>query len=554
MQKLTRTQKKIWILCLAMFAAGLICNIRNTPEISRVTNVYMIGQATMLSGVLIIWSITLRNRITQKGIRICLVSISYLLLLWFWFRCVKYYIAQVGSPLSRYCWYCYYIAMLFVPVFSMLTAFSIGRPDSYRLSGRYYVPFAVSALFLLLVLTNDLHQLIFRFPDNGMPYSDLHYHYGAGYYMMWGWILLSTVVALVLMLRKCRLPNSNKILWLPILPVLALFGYCLLYVSGLGGRLVFRDLTIVVSFFIVLAYESAISVGLIRSNSNYRGLFRMSSVAAQSLDEELQVAASARYAVTQPEEIRRTAVQEGSTLVDNRKISAAPIPGGYVLWQEDVSGLVAAIAELAEMDSELEENHLILEEEYETKHRRQSLIEKNQLYDRMRSRTDAKTGLLSALLEKLKQTDHPEEMRAISARMAVITAYIKRRSNLVFIAEENQKIPAAELAYCLRESLNNLRLFQVECDMSVQLDEMLTVEGAASIYDAFETVIEAVMENLRELYVSVSLFGSTPMLGISIVTDKNPAECLGREFRVVQEDDSEWTVEYQCPEKENVIL
>ncbi|MBQ1171985.1 MAG: hypothetical protein IIX48_05230 [Lachnospiraceae bacterium] len=61
----------------------------------------------------------------------------------------------------------------------------------------------------LLVLTNDLHQLVFIFPADAVVWMD-DYHHAIGYFLTVVWLLLCVVIALVTMLFKCRIPHSCK--------------------------------------------------------------------------------------------------------------------------------------------------------------------------------------------------------------------------------------------------------------------------------------------------------------------------------------------------------
>jgi hypothetical protein len=60
-------------------------------------------------------------------------------------------------------------------------------------------------------------------------------------------------------------------------------------------------------------------------------------------------------------------------------------------------------------------------------------------------------------------------------QIAVLGAYLKRRSNLIFLSEGQGGIPAAELSHCLRESLQNLTLFGITADQSCSLTGELSL-------------------------------------------------------------------------------
>ena len=121
--------------------------------------------------------------------------------------------------------------MLFLPLLCVFVALSLGKSENYRLpkwTGFLYIP---TALLLLLVLTNDLHQLVFVFPADAAAWLDTDHGYGAGYFIVMGYIALGMVTAIVTMLLKCRIPHTKITLGLPFVPVVLAALYSALYIS-----------------------------------------------------------------------------------------------------------------------------------------------------------------------------------------------------------------------------------------------------------------------------------------------------------------------------------
>ena len=59
-------------------------------------------------------------------------------------RTVKYYFV-VDPNINRILWYCYYIPMLFVPLFSIFVSASIGKPENSRMS-KWLIPATIHSL------------------------------------------------------------------------------------------------------------------------------------------------------------------------------------------------------------------------------------------------------------------------------------------------------------------------------------------------------------------------------------------------------------------------
>ncbi len=244
-------------------------------------------------GLFAAWGLSVRRRIVQNQVRRYLTGVSLLLILWFSFRSAKYFIFWQPTAI-RYMWYLFYLPMLFVPMLALLVAMSLGKPDEYRLPKPVWLLFAVSGALLILVLTNDLHQLVFTFPKDADVYSDTNHGYGACYYAVIGWQVLCAAASLAVMLFKYRLKN-RKLRFLPVIPLaLSLIYLALYYIGTPWQKDLFGDVTAFQSLMYMLCFEACIACGYIHSNSRYADLFASSAgTSAQITDRNFNVQYSA---------------------------------------------------------------------------------------------------------------------------------------------------------------------------------------------------------------------------------------------------------------------
>ena len=231
------------------------------------------------------WGVSLRQRIIQTQVRRYLVSIAALCVFWLSIRTVKFFFAAAPAAI-RYLWYGYYFPMLFIPLLCVLVALSLRKPENYRLpkwTNLLYIP---TALLLLLVLTNDLHQLVFIFPADAVAWLDTDHGYGAGYFAVMGYIALGMVTAIVTMLLKCRIPHTKITLGLPFVPVALAALYSALYICRISWiEMLAGDMTVVQRLLLAAGMESCIRCGLIQSNTGYEALFEASGIRAEITDE-----------------------------------------------------------------------------------------------------------------------------------------------------------------------------------------------------------------------------------------------------------------------------
>ena len=458
-------------------------------------------------GMFAAWGLSVRQRIVQKQVRRYLTGVSLLLILWFTLRSAKYFIFWQPNVI-RYLWYLYYLPMLFIPTLSLLIAMSLGKPDEYKLPKSVLLLFAVSGALLILVLTNDLHQLVFSFSKNADIWSDESYGYGVCYFAVIGWQVLCAAAALVVMLFKCRLKN-RKLRFLPVIPLIVSLNYLVLNYIGIPWQKeLFGDVTAFQSLMYMLCFEACISCGYIHSNSRYADLFASSvGTSAQITDMSFNV----RYAAMDTKPISREkmmhAIQSPVTLADGLNLHTMPIGGGYAVWTEDVSALLEARENFEGLAEELAERNEILRYEYKREARRRRVEEQNRLYDLLRCTTQAQINRISTLTKEYQKINKTEPTRAktLLAEIAVLCSYIKRRKHLTLLADRDCSVAIAELVGAFTESLQALKLLNVRTTFFA--DSRLSVlpgKSAAEIFDFYEQVIESDLENISSIQVSLA--------------------------------------------------
>lgn len=458
-------------------------------------------------GMFAAWGLSVRQRIVQKQVRRYLTGVSLLLILWFTLRSAKYFIFWQPN-VTRYLWYLYYLPMLFVPTLALLISMSLGKPDEYKLPKSVWLLFAVSGALLILVLTNDLHQLVFSFSKNADIWSDESYGYGVCYFAVIGWQALCAAAAFVVMLFKCRLKN-RKLRFLPVIPLIVSLNYLVLNYIGIPWQKeLFGDVTAFQSLMYMLCFEACIACGYIHSNSRYADLFASSvGTSAQITDMSFNV----RYAAMDTKPISRKkmmhAIQSPVTLADGLNLHTMPIDGGYAVWTEDVSALLEARENFEGLAEELAERNEILRYEYKREARRRRVEEQNRLYDLLRCTTQAQINRISTLTKEYQKINKTEPTRAktLLAEIAVLCSYIKRRKHLTLLADRDCSVAIAELVGAFTESLQALKLLNVRTTFFA--DSRLSVlpgKSAAEIFDFYEQVIESDLENISSIQVSLA--------------------------------------------------
>lgn len=501
MTKPNKERNCILIVVAVLILIAYICRI---PGIGgRFSRELGLIRSAIYMGLFLAWGLSIRSRILQSQARRYMTAIACLMIFWFLVRTLKFHVftSDQYPDAARYLWYLYYLPMLFIPLLAVFVAFSIGKPEDYRLPKQAALLLLPTAMLFLLVMTNDLHQLVFTFP-RGMAGEN---GYAVGYYLVGGWLAVCALMLLFVLYHKCRIPGSHRRILLPCLPIVILMLYAVLYYSQMEWvRFFIGDMTAVMCLMYAATLELCIQCRFIQSNTHYRELFDAATVGAQIADADDHVCLRSQTARPLPEAVLRQAQASPVMLEGGIRLCSAPIRGGRIFWQEDVSRLLSVLEQLNDAQEELRSYGALLEEENKQKQRRRELEEQKRLFDAVQEMVFPAMQRLGELTSRLNATEDQETARMLHGKIAVTGAYIKRRSNLVFLADQTGEVAVKELLLCLNESASNLRLAGTACAVAFALTGSMDGRAAGMLYDFFEAAVEAAQEMLPGLNAVVT--------------------------------------------------
>ena len=484
--------------------------------------------------LLIHWCASLHRRIMNEEVRRSLVFVGLLMIFWLTAKGIKYeFIADRTFWLGRYIWYSYYVPMILIPLLGVFIIDHMGKPEGYRnprwMNALYIPAFAI----LIGVFTNDLHGLAFSFPA-GIECFDDTYGYGPIYFAGMAWFVLGGIYTVVMLLKKSRVPGSKRLQKMPAMIMGGAVIFWVLYCLG-----IFRgcDLTVVDCLIISLLLESAIRTGLIASNTDYQKMFHASTVAAQITDREYRPCYTSAAALNLTREEMQLL---GGHPVKREHfiLHAKPIKAGFVLWQDDVAELDELMTHLQDAQRQLGRKNELLQAELKLREQQTQLEEKNHLYNRI-------TEEVAPQIEKLENLLEQAADQSNLVKMCVIGSYVKRRSNLLLLREENRIVQPREIEYCIRESLDNLRLADVSTGLDAQCGGQIALDSLIAAYDFYEGLVELLLDRITAMMVRIFCRnGALKMniqLGLEGTIDPSALEALpagGGTFRwTIQEED-----------------
>ncbi len=477
------------IMLMGLFFLGLFLNYvssRNIFMLHGISSLYFL----ILSIVLTLY---FSSRIIDRPMRPLLIAIGLLICLWTFMRACRYMIFLDAEQISRYCWYCYYVSMLFIPQLNFQAALSLGRKKEDPLPGICILSGIVTVIFILLVLTNDYHRLIFDFNPDYDQWNDNHTH-ELMYWVMTCWHYVFFAISIRILSAKSRLSASRRLGWLPV--AYGVFFAVFLVIELLHlqdnwfdfGNFSFTEpACFLCGGFLILS----ISTGLIPSNKGYSQILSASSIPAVIMDKDDRIVYRSYTADRLQKDLQGILPPDEDFLTFSH-----PVSGGTAYWQMDVSRINILNKELEEVRDALSEESDLIAMRNSLGKRRASIEEKNRVYDAIAARVQHQSFTIRELSDKaIKQPDQADGFMRI---ICIYLAYIKRMSNLMLQSSISEEMERNELQLALGESARYLEKAGIPAAViSDELDPVCPSERLTDVYEQFQSILEQALPGLK---------------------------------------------------------
>lgn len=544
-------QKKRRLSCIVVLLFVLlayICRFIETDNELIQTLADQCRACTYL-GIYCAWVIYLNKHVVQKKVRQYLTAIGCLMVCWFFLRTVKYHILL--DPLGGHiCWYLYYIPMILIPTFGLSATLLMDGAEKKTTKWITGILLFFSVVLIVCVLTNDLHQQVFRF-EGPVPYSDKNYSYGILFMLIQFWIIACLVIMEILLVKKSRIPDRKRF-WLPVIPGLLLLGWNIANLLRLPFIKTFAgDMTAICCLLMAAIFQGCILCGLIQTNSRYFELFQ----ATGGLDAEITDNSFRRYYFSGefPElskDLRDSIIAKSSVQERGIRINHLPVKGGHLFWSEDISVLLDQYQDIQEQQEELTARNQLLRKTYKKEAERRKLEEQNRLLNIIQSQTSRQYELLSHYMEKLEQTESREEYELILSKIVVVGTYLKRRKNLMLTrySSREDSLTMADLKQSLAESCENLKLCEIKAAYFVQdKEKQLHADDVLKCYDFFEWLVEQLFDVMNSVFFRVTQIEEKLQISVHITSQEDIRPYLTEKpgLLIEQEEEQEWFI--RCP-------
>ena len=435
---------------------------------------------TLLFAVLFtMWTIRLYYKLYDKKTRRYILFIGILIIFWMIIRIIK---GIIDFPfLKRMCWYLYYLPLIFIPTLYYISSMSLLNKISKK---NKLIIYSISTFLLLLVLTNDFHNLVFKF-NNGITLHDDYTHFIV-YYLISIWIFYLFSKSLIELATYRMKIKKDKKGFLPFIIILLGLTYTILYVLDIQ-YIRSINMSVVDSTLICLGIELAFYLDLIPNNSEYINKFINSTLdmAIVSLDGKI------RYTTTIFKNIPGFILND----IKNKKVKnnyqdnniiydIKTNKDSYVILKKDLTSINNIKKEIKKKREELLKQQESLKIEEKTKKELYEIKLRNEVINKVEIKlSEKRLEAKKILMNKNVSISDLEKVKRI-------IIYSKKKSMLM-ISEINEDIYDEEgINVLLNELLKSM--FSTNIKGFISINNKMTIKGSTMslLYDIVYELIE----------------------------------------------------------------
>ena len=495
---MNKTKLATVIFVLGIIAAGVF-HMCERSQNAYFSTFCFCASISIYFSLLLFWIQSVRKRILPSKSRTYIIGAAVFIVFILFVRSVRYRIFDYEDLMQRYTWYLYYVALIMIVAMFLLSCISLDKRFSKFDIRLLLIP---SFILIILVMTNDLHNLYFR-PVPGIEFDGQSGDYTINfmYYVFYVYLIAYVISGVVFIVRALR-QNFKKI----IMPFAFLglgflmYGMLLLF-SAVGLRKPF-DFPEIAIFITIGVFESCIRSRLIPYNENYSGFFAIMDEPALITDKDYNAVYSTRVPVSADGNQLREALDGVVRVDDDTLLHGRELKSGYAFWIEDESELNLLNKKLAQASTILSAENELIQQENLIREEKESIEIKAQIYSEALEKVRPYTVRIDALLKNAKP-DSPDFKRTV-ARVSALNAFIKRGVNLIVGNDGVGKVDSRGLRLAIEEMSIYLRYLDLDICVTAFYDCKLNREDAFNLFSDFESIVSSLNDSASTVVVSFS--------------------------------------------------
>ena len=462
---------------------------------------------TLLFAILFtMWTIRLYYKLYDNKTRRYILFIGILIVFWMLIRIIRG--VTIDINIKRICWYLYYLPLIFIPtLFYVCSNSLLSKMNKTR---KIFI-YLISSILLILVLTNDFHELVFKF-NNGIYFHNDYNHY-VGYYLIFIWIFYLFGGGMIkLAINRLKIKKDLKV-FLPLVVLLLGLIYTYLYILDVP-YIRETNMSIVNSVLICLGIELAFYLGLIPNNKKYIQKFFNSNLDMSiiSLDGNTKYTTCAFKVVPNfiLDDIKNNKVkqtyQKKHIVYDIKKNKDS-----YVILRKDLTNIFKLKEEMLKQQKELLKQQESMKLEEKTKRELYEIKIRKDTINRVEKKLEEKRLEAKKILMKddIKREDLEKVKRII--------IYSKKKSMLIISEMNNEIYNEESIKILLNELIVGMSSLNIEGLVVVK--NKMNIKGRIMSY-LYDIVYELI-ENSKNNAVMIYVFSNNNMVNLKAVIGTN---------------------------------
>ena len=462
---------------------------------------------TLLFAILFtMWTIRLYYKLYDNKTRRYILFIGILIVFWMLIRIIRG--VTIDINIKRICWYLYYLPLIFIPtLFYVCSNSLLSKMNKTR---KIFI-YLISSILLILVLTNDFHELVFKF-NNGIYFHNDYNHY-VGYYLIFIWIFYLFGGSMIkLAINRLKIKKDLKV-FLPLIVLLLGLIYTYLYILDVP-YIRETNMSIVNSVLICLGIELAFYLDLIPNNKKYIQKFFNSNLdmAIISLDGKTKYTTCSFKVIPNfiLDDIKNNKVkqiyQKKNIVYDIKENKDS-----YVILRKDLTNIFKLKEEMLKQQKELLKQQESMKLEEKTKRELYEIKIRKDTINRVEKKLEEKRLEAKKILMKddIKREDLEKVKRII--------IYSKKKSMLIISEMNNEIYNEESIKILLNELIVGMSSLNIEGLVVVKNKMNIKGRIMSYLYDIVYELIENSKNNAVMLYV----FSNNNMVNLKAVISTN---------------------------------
>ena len=452
------------------------------------------------------WTIRLYYKLYDNKTRRYILFIGILIVFWMLIRIIKGVTLDIN--IERICWYLYYLPLIFIPtLFYVCSNSLLSKMNKTR---KIFI-YLISSILLILVLTNDFHELVFKF-NNGIYFHNDYNHY-VGYYLIFIWIFYLFGGGMIkLAINRLKIKKDLKV-FLPLVVLLLGLIYTYLYILDVP-YIRETNMSIVNSVLICLGIELAFYLDLIPNNKKYIQKFFNSNldIAIISLDGKTKYTTCSFKVIPNfiLDDIKNNKVkqiyQKKNIVYDIKENKDS-----YVILRKDLTNIFKLKEEMLKQQKELLKQQESMKLEEKTKRELYEIKIRKDTINRVEKKLEEKRLEAKKILMKddIKREDLEKVKRII--------IYSKKKSMLIISEMNNEIYNEESIKILLNELIVGMSSLNIEGLVVVK--NKMNIKGRIMSY-LYDIVYELI-ENSKNNAVMIYVFSDNNMVNLKAVIGTN---------------------------------